>query len=101
MSRPLSYKYKLAYVRSLPASSAQDAALDLIATVLRLPSEFEFDALLRIDAVVAAKDSDLYPLLQIFLNDGLSEYKAWTSSHGEVLSKYGEYQCWEACITKV
>lgn len=82
----LSYKYQLAYVRSLPSSS--EAAVDLVATALRLPSVFDFDALFRLNAVVAAKDSDIYPLLQIFLNDGLSEYKAWAANHADVLSKY-------------
>ena len=83
-----SYQYQLAYVKSLPAASARDAAVGVIVTALRLPSVFDFDALFRIDAVLAAKDSDIYPLLQIFLNDGLAEYSAWASSHGDVLTKY-------------
>lgn len=83
-----SYKYKLSYVRSLPSSSAQDAALDAIATALRLPTVFDFDALFRLEAVVAAKDADLFPLLQIFLNDGLSEFKAWVEANSAVISKY-------------
>jgi translation initiation factor 3 subunit M len=90
LHRTASYQYKLLYVRSLPASSARDAALDVIATALRLSSIFDFDVLFRIDAVVDAKDSDIYPLLHIFLNDGLSEYKAWVSSHGDVLTKYSK-----------
>lgn len=83
-----SYQYQIAYVKSLPAASARDAAVDTIVTALRLPSIFDFDALFRIDAVLAAKDSDIYSLLQIFLNDGLAEYFAWVSSHGDVLTKY-------------
>ncbi|GJE84538.1 PCI-domain-containing protein [Phanerochaete sordida] len=82
----VSYQYQLAYVRSLPSSS--EAAADLVATALRLPSVFDFDALFRLDAVVAAKDNDIYPLLQIFLNDGISEYKAWVAGHADVLAKY-------------
>lgn len=89
----LSYQYKHAYVRSLPSST--DAAVDLVATALRLPTVFDFDALFRLDAVVAAKDSDIYPLLQIFLNDGLSEYKAWVAGHADILSKYS--MCGELC----
>ncbi|KAH9899504.1 PCI-domain-containing protein [Cubamyces lactineus] len=85
-----SFQYQLSYVRSLPPSSpaAQSAAVDAIATALRLPSYFNYDALFRIDAVVAAKDHPLFSLLQIFLNDGLTQYKAWVDSHPDVLSKY-------------
>ncbi|KAL4247025.1 translation initiation factor 3 subunit M [Abortiporus biennis] len=83
-----SYQYKLSYVRSLPSSSAQSAALDVIASALRLPSVFDFDSLFRLDAVVSAKDDELFSLLQIFLNDGLSQYKAWEGAHADVLSKY-------------
>ncbi|KAI0787178.1 hypothetical protein BC629DRAFT_1515435 [Irpex lacteus] len=83
-----SYEYQLAYVRSLPPSSSKSAALDLIASALRLPSVFDFDALFRLDAVVAAKDSELYSLLQIFLNDGLAEYRAWAGSHAAALTQY-------------
>lgn len=85
-----SYQFKLAYVRSLPTSSAQEAAADLVASALRLPSIFDFDALFQLDAVVALKDSDIYPLLQIFLNDGYSQYKAWVASHADVLAKYSK-----------
>ncbi|KIP08329.1 hypothetical protein PHLGIDRAFT_69543 [Phlebiopsis gigantea 11061_1 CR5-6] len=83
-----SYQYQLAYVKSLPAASAHDAAVDVIASALRLPLVFDFDALFRIDAIVAAKDNDIYTLLQIFLNDGLTEYNAWVSSHGDILTKH-------------
>ncbi|KAI0685026.1 hypothetical protein BC835DRAFT_1291328 [Cytidiella melzeri] len=85
-----SYQYQLAYVRSLPSSSSQSAALDVIAAALRLPSVFDFDALFRLDAVVAVKDSELYSLLQIFLKDGLAEYKSWVESHSGVFEQYGE-----------
>lgn len=56
---------------------------------MRLPTVFDFDALFRLEAVVAAKDADLFPLLQIFLNDGLSEFKAWVEANSAVISKYG------------
>ncbi|KAI0340745.1 PCI-domain-containing protein [Trametopsis cervina] len=83
-----SYQYELAYVRSLPSSSSQAAALDAVATALRLPCVFDYDALFRLDAVVAAKDSELYSLLQIFLNDGLAEYKSWAEAHSGVFAQY-------------
>lgn len=76
-------------MRSLPSSSSQSAALDAVATALRLPTVFDYDPLFRLDAVIAAKDSELYSLLQIFLNDGLAEYKAWAGSHSAVFSQYG------------
>ncbi|OSD04495.1 PCI-domain-containing protein [Trametes coccinea BRFM310] len=85
-----SFQYQLSYVRSLPSSSpvAQTAAVEAVASALRLPSYFDFDALFRLDAVVAAKDHPLFSLLQIFLNEGLQQYTAWVGSHGDVLSKY-------------
>ncbi|KAI0775891.1 PCI-domain-containing protein [Trametes elegans] len=86
----VSYQYQLSYVRSLTPSSpvAQAAAIDAISAALRLPSYFDFDSLFRLDAVVAAKDHELFSLLQIFLNEGLPQYKAWLDSHSGVLEKY-------------
>ncbi|KAL7282660.1 hypothetical protein ACG7TL_004133 [Trametes sanguinea] len=85
-----SFQYQLSYVRSLPSSSpvAQTAAVEAVASALRLPSYFDFDALFRLDAVVATKDHPLFSLLQIFLNEGLQQYTAWVGSHADVLSKY-------------
>ncbi|CAL1700391.1 unnamed protein product [Somion occarium] len=85
-----SYLYQLSYVRSIPPSSpsAESAAGELIATALRSPTTFDFDPLFRLDAVVAAKNHELFPLLQIFLNDGLSQYQDWESGHADVISKY-------------
>ncbi|KAJ7068720.1 PCI domain-containing protein [Mycena amicta] len=87
---PTAYEYSLAYVRSLtPGSSATDsAAVELIATALRLPFVFDFDPLFKLDAVVALKDHDVFSLLHIFLNDGLSEFNAWKSSHPDAISKH-------------
>ncbi|KAK0461800.1 uncharacterized protein EV420DRAFT_129738 [Desarmillaria tabescens] len=85
-----SYEYSLSYVRSLPATSdvAKAAALDVIATALRLPFTFDFDPLFKLDAVVAAKGHDLFSLLQVFLSGGLSEFKTWQQTHPGVLEKF-------------
>ncbi|KAJ3537721.1 hypothetical protein NM688_g6635 [Phlebia brevispora] len=83
-----SYNYELLYVKSLPSTSASAPTLDLIATALRLPNVFDFDTLFRIDAITSVKDTDLFALLQIYLNDGLSEYKAWEQKHGDAFAKY-------------
>lgn len=91
INRNTSYKYELLYVKSLPSSSASGPALDLVATALRLPNVFDFDVLFRIDAVAAAKGTELFALLQIYLNDGLTEYKAWEQKHGDTIAKYSEF----------
>ncbi|KAK0190630.1 hypothetical protein F5146DRAFT_1102954 [Armillaria mellea] len=85
-----SYEYSLLYVRSLLATSeaTKAAALDVIAAALRLPFTFDFDPLFRLDAVVAVKGHDLFSLLQVFLNGGLSEFKAWQQSHSGTLKLY-------------
>lgn len=79
-------------MRSLDATSeaGKAAAVDAIATALRLPTIFDFDPLLKLDAVVAAKDSELFSLLQIFLNEGLAEFNAWEGSHSGVLEQHRE-----------
>jgi translation initiation factor 3 subunit M len=85
-----SYQYMLSYVRSLPASSelGKAAAVDAIATALRLPSIFDFDPLFKLDPVIAVKEHELFSLLQVFLNGGLSEFSAWTGSHTGAFEKY-------------
>ncbi|KIK03132.1 hypothetical protein K443DRAFT_121587 [Laccaria amethystina LaAM-08-1] len=85
-----SYEYSLVYIRTLPSTSSasREAAINAIATALRLPNIFDFDPLFKLDAVVNAKDHELFFLLQIFLNDGLVEFKTWEQSHQGVLEKY-------------
>ncbi|KAJ7098753.1 hypothetical protein B0H15DRAFT_901333 [Mycena belliarum] len=84
------YEYSLAYVRSLPtgASATEAAAVETIATALRLPFVFDFDPLFKLDAVLAAKEHELFALLHIFLNDGLPEFKAWEAAYPGALEKY-------------
>ncbi|KIK40666.1 hypothetical protein CY34DRAFT_806962 [Suillus luteus UH-Slu-Lm8-n1] len=84
------YNYTLSYVSSLPSSSpeGQSAAIDAIALALRLPSLFDLDPLFKLDAVVSAKDHELFSLLQVFLNSGLPEFYSWLESHPAVLEKY-------------
>ncbi|KAJ4479179.1 hypothetical protein J3R30DRAFT_3475092 [Lentinula aciculospora] len=85
-----SYDYSLLYVRSLSPTSetAKDASVQVIVSALRIPSIFDFDALFKLDAIVANKDHPLFSLLQIFLNDGLSEFKTWELSHAGALEKH-------------
>lgn len=61
-----------------------------MAAAFRLPSVFDFDPLLKLNAVVALKEHELFSLLHIFLNDGLAEFTAWEESHGGALEKYSE-----------
>ncbi|KAF9266295.1 PCI-domain-containing protein [Marasmius fiardii PR-910] len=85
-----SYTYSISYLQSLPSTSAEtrNAAIDVIATALCLPSVFDFDALFRIDAVVGCKDEEIFSLLQVFLSGGLTEFKAWEASHPQAFAKY-------------
>lgn len=80
----------MSYIQTLPSTSASahEGAVNLIATALGLPTVFDFDPLFKLDAVLAVKEDELFALLQIFLNDGLSEFKAWETSHSYVLAKY-------------
>ncbi|KAG1797715.1 uncharacterized protein HD556DRAFT_1267237 [Suillus plorans] len=84
------YHHTLSYVSSLSSSSpeSQSAAVDAIALALRLPSLFDFDPLFKLDAVVSAKDHELFSLLQVFLNNGLPELHSWLESHPTALEKY-------------
>ncbi|KAF9534129.1 hypothetical protein CPB83DRAFT_843726 [Crepidotus variabilis] len=85
-----SYEYFLLYVKSLPSSSeeVQKAAVDAIATALRLSDIFDFDPLFKLDAVIGAKNHELFGLLQIFLSGDFVDYKTWASSHPGSLEKY-------------
>ncbi|KAF7355712.1 Eukaryotic translation initiation factor 3 subunit M [Mycena sanguinolenta] len=86
----IAYEYSLEYVRSLPPGgpATEAAAVETIATALRLPFVFDFDPLFKLDAVVAVKNHELFSLLQIFLNDGLPQFKAWEEANAGSLQKY-------------
>lgn len=92
LPRQAGYEFLGLYLRSLPSTSsaAQEAAVRLIATALRLPAVFDFDPLFKLDAVIAVKDHELFSLLQIYLNDGLLEFNAWEASHPGAFEKYGK-----------
>ncbi|EKM79917.1 hypothetical protein AGABI1DRAFT_99540 [Agaricus bisporus var. burnettii JB137-S8] len=84
------YEYSLSYVRTLPSNSslAQSAAIDLVATALRLPNLFDFDSLFKLDPVIALKDHEIFSLLQVFLSGGLAELDQWQASHAGAAEKY-------------
>jgi len=84
----IAYTYSLLYISSLPPSSSSSEALQAIATALSLPTLFDFDPLFKLDAVVATKAHPLFALLQIFLNDGLIEYKKWEAENAGVLDEF-------------
>ncbi|KAF8622133.1 hypothetical protein AX15_007264 [Amanita polypyramis BW_CC] len=87
------YEYSLTYVRLLPESSpdAEAAAVNIISDALRLPTILDFDPLFKLHAVVAVKDNELFSLLQLFVNNGLEEFRAWLGSHPGVIEKYSVY----------
>jgi translation initiation factor 3 subunit M len=60
---------------------------------------FDFDPLYRIDAIVNAKNHELFPLLQIFVSGSLNDLKSWTDSNSNVLSKYSALICFSLAGT--
>jgi translation initiation factor 3 subunit M len=86
----IAYSYQLSYLRSLPPSSpdVQTAALEVIASALRLPAIFNFESLLKLEPLQAVKTHDLFGLLKIFLNGGLAEYTQWEAKNGATLDKF-------------
>lgn len=101
MPRSEAYEFQLLLARQISPSSLeyQNAAINLIVTSIRTPTNFDFDTLLTINSVVATKDHPLFSLLHIFLNDGLEELRAWTSKHGDILSQHSTFQLYFACHT--
>lgn len=69
---------------------AQTAAVNVIASALQLPSLFDFDPLLKLELVSSIQKHPIYALLQIFLQNGLSEYQSWVSQNGAVISEHCE-----------
>jgi len=85
-----SYGYLLRHLQILSPDSpaASTAALETISAALRYGSVFNFDPLLKIDAVVNLKDHELIKLLRIFLSGGVSEYTAYEASHASTFDEY-------------
>jgi hypothetical protein len=86
-----SYTYLVSYARSIPPTSAkaEAAALKVIATSLRLPSVFNFDSLLKVDSVMVVKGHQLFALLNILLQGGISEYRKWLETNEGILGEFG------------
>ncbi|KAF8559437.1 hypothetical protein OG21DRAFT_1431600 [Imleria badia] len=84
------YEYRILLVHTLPSSSpeSRSAAVDTIVAALRIPTVFDFDKLYNIDSIIAVRDHELFPLVQIFLRNGFPEFRAWVESHSAVLETY-------------
>jgi len=80
-------------VKIVPPSSqeAQSAAIEAVASALRLPTILDFDLLYNLEAVLRLKNHELFDLLQIFMNGSLSDYKAWEVNHPGALEKYRKW----------
>ena len=91
--RETAYTYSISYVRSLPPtpSSTKAAALQLIATSLRLPTVFDFSVLYELQNVQSLESHALYDLLRIFSERGLPEYKVWQESNAATLNEFGAF----------
>jgi translation initiation factor 3 subunit M len=64
--------------------------LKTVASALRLPSIFEFDVVLKSEAVLALGNHELLQLLRIFANGSVSEYTSWVSVNGALANEFGE-----------
>ncbi|KAI9574292.1 hypothetical protein HD554DRAFT_2046049 [Boletus coccyginus] len=84
------YEYRTLLVHALPSSSpeSRSAAIDTIVAALRIPTVFDFDTLYNLDPIIAVRDHELFPLIQIFLKNGLPEFREWVDGHGAVLETY-------------
>ncbi|KIY52318.1 PCI-domain-containing protein [Fistulina hepatica ATCC 64428] len=85
------YPFSLLHLKLFDSSSpkARQAGIDAIVLALRLPQVFDFNPLFKLDGVIAAKDHELFSLLQVFLTGSLQDYNAWMTNHAGVLEQYG------------
>ncbi|KAI0265916.1 hypothetical protein BC834DRAFT_924157 [Gloeopeniophorella convolvens] len=83
--------YRLTHVRALggAAPAAQPAALAAISAALSDPAVLDFDALFKLDAVVAASAHPLFALLRVFLTGGLDDLRAWQGANAGVAETHG------------
>lgn len=90
LHRDSAYEYRILLVHTLPSSSpeSRSAAVDTIVAALRIPTVFDFDTLYSLDPIIAVGDHELFPLLQIFLKNGIPEFRAWTDDHSAVLETH-------------
>ncbi|KAH0840248.1 hypothetical protein J3R83DRAFT_1255 [Lanmaoa asiatica] len=84
------YEYRILLVHTLPSSSPQgrSAAVDTIVAALRIPTVFDFDSLYNLDPIIAVRDHEVFPLIQIFLRNGLPEFQAWADGHPTLFETY-------------
>jgi len=84
------YEYRILLVHTLPSSSpeSRSAAVDTIVAALRIPTVFDFDTLYSLNPIIAVRDHEIFPLIQIFLRNALPEYRAWADSHAALLETY-------------
>jgi len=90
LRRDTAYEYRILLVHTLPSSSpeSRSAAIDTIVAALRIPTVFDFDTLYNLDPIIAVRDHELFPLIQIFLRNGLPEFREWVDGHVAVLESY-------------
>lgn len=86
------YGYQIHYLSVVGPKSpkAAEASTRTISWAVSEPSIFDFDGLLRTDALEAAKDHPLYALLKIFSSGDLAQYHSWESEHASTFSEFGK-----------
>lgn len=84
------YEFRILLIHILPSSSpeARSAAIDAIVAALGIPTVFDFDTLYNLDPIIAVRDHGLFSLIQIFLRNGLSEFRAWLDSNPTLLETH-------------
>jgi len=84
------FAYLLQSLQILPTSSpaARDTAFQTVASALRIPSVYDFDEVLKSEAVLSLGDHGLLQLLKIFASGTVAEFTSWTGANGALLSEF-------------
>ena len=89
--RETAYQYILARLASTPTSPshASSAAVDALASAIKLPTIFDFTSILKSQTVQTLQTHPLLDLLHIFVEKGLADLDAWENTNAATAQTYG------------